>query len=401
MRLNTTRTVLWSCVLLAPITISFGGFSLGTHVVVILVAAGIDIARYGVVRFRSPFWVFVFIALLIAEYLLANALSPCVDSLIKSVISFFLFLGIFFALTQAAARNNLLFVERDLSYFVGIVCVSVIVEQIWYRTTGASDLIRASGIYMEPSHLALSVSPLLVAHVFSMRAAYRLFGWIAIVIIFTLSSSATLYILVPACMLVSFMATSHHRVSLRSLAYVALALMAVAMIISVSSYREDFAARLSGVTNNVDVQSNISSIVYVNGWETALQNLSNTYGIGLGFNRMGCDPRPETDAGEILERLGLEDANYNDGSFTVAKILSELGVFGVAVWIFAGYLLFRMVRTLRDARYESRAVSALRVSAVVVLVFGGFVRGTGYFSGPFVLGLFFLLSGMIRHQRPP
>lgn len=397
MHLNFVRTVLWACILLAPISVSLGGFSVGLHVAVIMVAAIYSAARHGTPRINSAAALLVFGGAMALHFVVANILSPCIDSFLKSVLSFVLFAGISLSLVQLAARSHSFDLEKDLRILVGLICASVITEQIWLRATGVSGLIRASGIFLEPSHLALSVSPLLVGLIFATRTSDRWWGWITTLTLLILAASSTLFILVTACLLATLFATSRRRVSAKGVFRIILSVTAFGMLVYASPYREEFVARVSGVAKT-DIEANISSIVYVNGWETAGQNLTNTHGLGLGFNRMGCNPRPRTDSGDFLEAFDLNNINLNDGSFTIAKVLSELGIFGAVVWTLAGYLLVRMIREARHFKTDPRIFVALSVSAGVVLIFGGFVRGTGYFSGPFLLGYFFILLSAVRRS---
>lgn len=95
-----------------------------------------------------------------------------------------------------------------------------------------------------------------------------------------------------------------------------------------------------------------------------------------------------------MELMEVPDMNYNDGSFTFAKVLSEFGYFGVAAWAFAIYLLVHMIRRGRRDVRIAPSMSALTVSGVTVVVLGGFIRGTSYFSGPFVFGVYCLLISL-------
>ena len=138
----------------------------------------------------------------------------------------------------------------------------------------------------------------------------------------------------------------------------------------------------------LDVQSNISSVVYVAGWQMADENLRNTDWLGLGVNRMGCLPRPVTEAGEILEVFDLGDGNYNDGSFTMSKALSEFGALAILLWlVLAGLLMKAIYRTRQTLGTRNHQLRMMLIGGMVVLVFGSLVRGTGYFSGVFLFGL--------------
>lgn len=400
MRLALSRTVLWSCVLLSPFSGPLGETSLGLHVLVIVIAAGLSAIRFGVSPVRHTLSLLMLVLLMSLHLVVANALSPCTDTLGKSVASHAAFLVVVLALIQLAGQSPPADVTRDVRLLVIVIAVSVVAEQVRLFTQGEFRVEGASGIYFEASHLALSVSPLLVALIFARSLRDRWTGWIASIIFFVLSGSATLFIVITICLLVTSLALSRWRLSAKAVVRPALTFVAICATIFVSPYHEEFLSRIEGV-GNINIGTNVSSLVYVNGWETAIANLSTTHGIGLGFNRMGCNPRPETATGEFLDALDLGDANFNDGSFTVAKVLSELGVFGLAGWMLAAYFLFRTMRMPRVQADDTRSLAALAISAIVVVVFGGLVRGTGYFAGPVLLGLFFLVGSLFSGRSSP
>lgn len=393
MRLPLNRTVLWSCVLLSPFTGPLGETSLGLHVLVIVLAAGISSIKHGMSPIRNAMALWLVVLLMSLHLVVANALSPCIDTLAKSVASHAVFLVVLLALLQLAGQSRPFDLTKDIRILIFLISGSVIAQQVWLYIQGESDFEGVSGIFVETSHLALSVSPLLVALIFATSARDRWLGWIAALVFFVLSASATLFILITACLFASSLATSRAGLSGRSILRTSLALSVICATIYVSPYRDDFLSRIEGV-NDISIITNASSVVYVNGWETAVENLWATHGIGLGFNRMGCNPRPETATGVILDALNLWDANFNDGSFTMAKVLSELGILGASLWVFAVFVLLRMLRLTQDPTNGARSLVALAISAVVVLLFGGLVRGTGYFAGPVLLGLFFLAGSL-------
>ena len=398
MRLPLNRTVLWSCVLLSPFTGPLGETSLGLHVLVIVLAAGIGFFKYGMSPIRNAMALWLLALLLSLHLVVANAISPCTDTLAKSIASHVAFLVVLLALLQLAGQGRPIDLTKDIRLLVILISGSVIAQQSWLYMQGEFDFEGMSGIFFETSHLALSVTPLLVALIFATSARDRWLGWLATAVFFVLSASATLFILMTACLFASSLATSRSGLSGRSILQMSLALFVICATIYLSPYRDEFLSRIEGV-NNISIISNASSVVYVNGWETAIENLWATNGIGLGFNRMGCNPRPDTATGAILDALNLWEANFNDGSFTMAKVLSELGLFGGVAWVFASLFLIRLLRLPQNQADAVRSVTALATSAIVVLVIGGLVRGTGYFAGPVLLGLFFLAGSLFSAGR--
>lgn len=395
MKIQADKAVLWSCVLLSPVSVPLGSFSVGLHIFVILFAASFVMLERKSLRLCNFFRILLFTLALTFYSALTGYFSPCKDLAQKSFASFALFGVMLFCLIQLAGRVNSISLHKSILSLVVFIVAAVAIEQLWLWTTGASKLIRPSGIYLEPSHLALSSIPLIVALTFSHKVTDKRWAWSSLLILLTLSGSATLFILVFLCFFASYFAINQKSVSSIQVIRIFAVVISFSVLIFFSPYWGDFYDRFRGVLDT-DITANISSIVYVNGWQTSFENFKSTNGLGLGFNRMGCIPRPTTEASEVLEVMGLGAANFNDGSFTFSKIISELGIFGLVTWAGAICLLFRMV-TKRDRMFSySPIYIALSVSASLVLVIGGLIRGTSYFSGPFVLGLYFILTYIVK-----
>jgi hypothetical protein len=229
----------------------------------------------------------------------------------------------------------------------------------------------------------------LAALIASRSARERLIGWVCALLIFLLSGSATLFVMLAVCLAVA-LASSRVGVG-RLLMRMGLATLALLSLIWLSPFRDAFVERIAGVVN-FGADSNLSSVVYVHGWQLAELNFETTLGLGLGINRMGCQPRPVTAAGEILDYFDLGDGNYNDGSFTFSKALSEFGLLALALWVFMFARLWKALRrsqTGAGERFHQHRVYL--ISAALVAAFGSLVRGTGYFAGTFLLGVIALM----------
>lgn len=395
-KFKPTKIFLWSAVVLSPLTLQLGEFSLGIHVPIVL-ALGIFLLRKqkGMMTRASVIYFVPFIYLSI-QFVVANIMSPCEDSFVKSTSSFFLFGAVYFSLVMLAAthcKNQ--FTLTDVRLIAMLIVFSTIVEKLWLSLSGASNLIRPSGIYLEPSHLALSVTPFLIALVFSERRNDKLVGWGGILLLFMMAASSTMFILVLLCLIFGYVATKGFKFSFSTIMKTSLSFMFLIFLIYISPYFGEVQSRLDGVVQ-LDIDANISSIVYLNGWQTAFENFWATNGLGLGFNRMGCYPIPDTEARQILANFQLEDLNFNDGSFTFSKIVSELGVVGVIIWLFGIYALVKITANQVRLTQFPNFFIALIVSGAVTLFLGGLVRGTGYFSGPFIFGLYCFLLLMMK-----
>lgn len=154
---------------------------------------------------------------------------------------------------------------------------------------------------------------------------------------------------------------------------------------------------------------NLSTLVLLQGWESAILGFQATSGIGVGFQQFGFAGPIGDIAEKVAELLGGEYTNLHDGGSTATKLIGEFGILGIA-----GILLFVRI-ALRGARYVRRSQSQppqqrdVRVlfyySYVIAFCIELFLRGIGYFSPGGFLALVALLSlasrKRVRSGTPP
>lgn len=384
--LNTT--VLWLLIILPQISILSNPSSFGIHVP-LLIIFGTAILFKNPELGRNKLVFIFFILSFVFYFVLNNLLSPCQDLIAKSLTSLVALLLVIISLAYIVHRSTPVDISKTLRWIVFFVVTSVIIEKFYLVLTGASPLIRPGGIYSEPSHLALSLSPALAALIESPELRNKLWGWVSAALLFIVSASSTLFITFGLCLFFTTLSrykngTKSKFWNIRSFASTGL----VVLLVFTSPYKEDFFQRIEGL-NEVSVETNISSLAYLNGWLTASHNIDNSYWMGLGFNRMGCNPRPTTKVDEILVLFELEDLNYNDGSFMASKIISELGIFGIVMYIIVFFSLFLVIFKRRNTipDKELTTLHAFIISSLVVFTIGSFIRGTSYFSGAFMIGI--------------
>jgi hypothetical protein len=139
---------------------------------------------------------------------------------------------------------------------------------------------------------------------------------------------------------------------------------------------------------------NLSTLVYLQGWERALLNLQETDGVGVGFQQFGY----VGSLGDISQKILLlahTNLNLYDGGSTGSKLIAELGVVGILMVVLylrllvRGALLIRRAQQLPAGTRDRRRIFFYSV----VVAYGSelFIRGTGYFSP----SGFFLLTALI------
>ena len=216
--------------------------------------------------------------------------------------------------------------------------------------------------FTETSHFALAFCPVLMYVTVTAKGANQLI-WLAISFMTAvlLKSMALLAgsFLIAACV---------GRLMVIGLPILAILAVALPLELQYFSARLDFS----------DSTSNISVLVYLQGWQQLLESLRATSLWGLGFQQMGeyYWQLPETDL--ISAMSGGVALNLSDGSFVMSKLGSEFGVFGlIAV---AAYVIFA-VRCIAHLKAGLGGV-ATKFSQCIVVSFAVdvFFRGTGYFT---------------------
>jgi hypothetical protein len=365
---------------------------MGMHVFILIIAALVVRNRNPISKTRVKSITTIWGVLFILHFLLSLSTTFCLDLLVKSLSSFCLFLMLVYSVGSVSSVPYAKTLTWDLRAIVVLVIISLILDLMLGLTASGDGALRAGGIYSEPSHLALTMAPILVGLVCAKKKSDRVWGWVGFIAMTILSASATIFVMVLICIFVVILVRSKKIFTLRNFFQLILILIFFALMAKNSPYVEELESRFNGLVE-IDVSSNLSSLVYINGWETAFHNLQETNGIGLGFNRMGCIPRPVTNAGDILNLLGLNDYNFNDGSFILSKLISELGLFGILIWISTTGVLFHLMvkKTKGSLSTLQPDVQALLLSGIAVVTFGSVFRGINYFSGYFVFGIFSIL----------
>jgi len=171
----------------------------------------------------------------------------------------------------------------------------------------------------------------------------------------------------------------------------------VAFLIVVIRSDEYFYSRLSFVD-----ASNLTSLVWLQGWESVFQGLVSTSGLGVGFQMMGLDQSFTTSlAQKIISIAGIQ-LNIHDGGFLFSKLVTEFGLVGLVVcFIYVRMLLRSIIFAVKNNRSKlaSEALSGQAKKEMLLQAFivGFFVemffRGTGYFSiGVYLVMSFYMAS---------
>lgn len=143
---------------------------------------------------------------------------------------------------------------------------------------------------------------------------------------------------------------------------------------------------------NVLETSNLSALVWLQGWELIILNWWKYLGFGLGFQMLGSKiTSTGYFSGLIQNILQGSMLNLQDGGFLASKVIAEFGIIGIVISITYIYFIIKLLLDLR--KYYSKNISfslkkkLLFKAFLFSFVVEYFFRGYGYFSPQ----LFFVL----------
>ncbi|TAM03346.1 MAG: hypothetical protein EPN67_09750 [Pusillimonas sp.] len=242
--------------------------------------------------------------------------------------------------------------------------------------------------FSEPSHFSLVLTPLLIFTCASIPSTkMRIFLISAALVDAMLLQSLTL---VVSCVGVAILCLRKK--------YLIMTIMVAVLTLAVSSISLDYYWSRLDLSSSL---SNISALVYVQGWQLIGASWESTYGIGRGFQQMGSFGDNLSAAKAIYDLAGMH-LNLFEGSFVLSKLLSELGIIGLFLTI--GYLVvaFRAAKLLRRVATGRRAADPLLVFAASCIA--GYsveliLRGAGYFTPTAFILLSSILIMTRKHAR--
>lgn len=227
--------------------------------------------------------------------------------------------------------------------------------------------------FTEPSHLALAALP------FFLHAAVRARGLVKWGVLGTM----LLLVLVMQSLSLGVGVVITAMCALRVVQMVPFVIVAIVAMLNIDlTY---YIERLDFSVNN----TNLSTLVYLQGIELMQEGMEKTGGWGIGFQQLGFAPTNVL-ATEMIRRVGGGELNLGDGSFLAAKFVAEFGILAIAT--IGAYLAFAVraawrLRAIAVGRIEASQAITFAHAAFVALAVELFVRGIGYFSGTFALAL--------------
>ena len=378
-----SNTLLWD------MSIGSGVMRLSLGVSVLLFAGAVWIAVRGKIKARSAKALLALFGFSIFSFVVATC-GVCTDHLSKAFITLPILLFLVLVGLEVGCRSessDWLNLQRTSWWCLILVFFTFMIEILipsWFPHRGSGTVGKLSGLFSEPSHVAFSLFPCVAILLIAEDKRTRQRGILAIVGLLVLSRSSTLVALLVAFLV--YRSVVHGKIHQAAAVAAGMAVLVVlAAVVDYNQFLVPTIDRVVGVAASSDT-NNISSLVYVQGWQDAWYNLRKTHGAGLGLNMMGCSPLPDVPARGVLSLEGLGELNAQDGSFLFSKIVSEIGLVGIVFYI---AIICWWIQLERKIRRLSAAPLRFAASVQAVLIFcfvtSSFIRGAGYFSGGLLL----------------
>ena len=348
-------------------SVSFGAFDLGVHLIALLFF-GIYFRLRVDINYKND----LLIICLIGIYsIIVGFINSDPSSFFRIILSSFLFILSQYCILTLVTKFDLekkIFFNSKLIIF--LIFLALTIDFINYYPVH----LRFGGLFKEPSHLAISITPYLFYLRDAAKSKIKFYSLILFpIIILSFSSTLILSIL--------FLLSVHKLRKSKISFFIYTLFFLIPLIVFLVNYVDYINLRVIDVIN-VAATSNPSSLVYIYGWESMFFYLKDSLSFGIGLNGMGLPPFPEVNSAFLLSSQDGDIYKNPDGSFLVSKIISELGFVGILLIIF----VFRfLIKTFR--KYETyNPIDQFFWNTLALLFFTSFIRGVGFFDGPFIMG---------------
>lgn len=387
-------------ILLWPINLNFiGNFHIRLNEIFYLISALIlGVSNQKISLNTKKLFLFT-VPVIVFHYLFTSFLF-CEDQHLKGIASLPVFLIMIFVgweLGQRSTNQNWLGLEKISLIVIILATLAILVEfafpdlfpaQATYRIGGIY-----SGIYDEPSHLAFSIYPCILITLLSKRKIIFFNGVIFSIILAYLSPSSTYLLLLLIALFLALYKKMPFFLFNISVPITLVGFWSFIFFFKPQSINQ-LQIKLEGILS-VGGNTNLSSLVYLQGWSDAIQNLTRTWGLGLGFNMMGCNPVPSNPSRSVISTMGLSGLNDFDGSFLFSKGTSELGIFFLILML---ALSFISIKILNKKNYSNSRVNLIKLILISSFLATSITRTSGYFCGTFGY-LVLALSGILTKEN--
>ena len=333
----------------------------------------------------------VFIHIIISSFLMDSFFS------IKHILSFIFMVFITltaFIFSQKISKISqksfisLLHITSMTVLFLGILSLIIDINFLGY-----GNFPKSIFPFAEPRHYVTSTGSFIIASALYLSQKKKII--ISLIIPLFAAIYGSVILIVFYMMIFYFLFIVNIKKSFYATSIVAIFFVTITFLFADINY---FIERLNFSQNNL----NLTTLVYLQGWQEIFYSFQETGGFGVGFQNMGI--LAPTAISELIYQLaGGFYKNRNDGSFLASKIISEFGVLGLMIvglylkQFFSSLLKISKYLNNTDLINFNSKISPILIFAhihVIFFIIEMFAAGTGYFStGVFLLLIsFFLLQ---------
>ncbi|MEG8052052.1 hypothetical protein QP178_20115 [Sphingomonas aurantiaca] len=337
-----------------------------------LMAAVASLFLAPVVRFRiRVFAMVILVAAIFGHFFVARYMIPASTGRFAS--SLVLLLGVILAahfVAQWLVELPDTVLQRALHWLrIGMVLVAILsILHLEPRRLDFSVPEKAIFPFTEHSHFALVFTPLLLDGCVRARG-WRRSVWLVVGLLIAL-------LLQNLTVLIGFALVALITAPLWQIVILMIVIAGAALSMDLTYY-------LSRLDLSADT-TNLSALVYIQGYEFMIDSFDLTSGWGMGFQQLSVIPMKSLASNVIYAITRGDSLNVYDGGFGVSKIVSEFGVFGIGMTLYFAVLASRLALRLRKAALGKAAPNLSMIapySFIVGFAVEMFVRGVGYFSG--------------------
>lgn len=156
---------------------------------------------------------------------------------------------------------------------------------------------------------------------------------------------------------------------------------------------------LNYYSKRIDLQNeNLSTLVWLQGWEEAYLNFKESYGLGVGFQQFGVSD-PKGDAANTILMLTTNYMNRYDGSTFSTKLIGEFGILGIIIIGFCTWRCFRSYLFLKNLNINESYKLIFFHSCIVYFVIELFIRSMSYISPGFFIFMVGCLGVYLRNRE--
>ena len=240
--------------------------------------------------------------------------------------------------------------------------------------------------FVEPSHFALFTGPFYFwAICVQKNQKHKILIVLSFSLILMFISNLTIFCLILIGLYLSLRLKSF------------LIIVSVLLVLSIFFITFD----ISYYTERLDLENdNLSTLVWIQGWEEAALNLKSTYGLGVGIQQLGLK-EPSGDASNSIYVIFGDYLNRYDGGTMGAKLISEFGVIGL--WV----ILKTLAKVNKSLKFLVKGVLQHQTSpqvvfyhcCIIVIIIDMFIRSVGYMAPSFFMFIVGIIGLKIENNQ--